>query len=381
VIVGIATVWIGWLAANPTRRLFYSMPTITPLLNSGHVQGIKVSHNEIVIKAPQVLEVVLTSQGRLDIASSAFDNNIPLQLDVNASILEILAQKSAPNSHGNPKVEIDGASLKIGPSLIGKRQRISYSLLVDGSEPTLSCASSPLIDVDLIKGMPTPTIATGRVRVPLMVAILLALTPIIFWTRRVLAGVAIAPVWVGFLEVIAGIGVAWSGASLVTWAVVTLLEKTQSVNSSSSRAKMRTAKVVVPILAAAGALVLVFSNPGFQPYIDTELDRYSINVPNNSDLDFKFDRFSPKLLPGAIRLINGKLISADMLLFGIGKSSPTFDNCSAYIGDQTHSVDVPPPHYSICAIGLHVTLALTISSSDKQGADLRVIVWEGNTSS
>ena len=43
---------------------------------------------------------------------------------------------------------VDGTSLKIGPSLIGKRQHITFTLLVDGTRPCLTC-QSPLIDVQV----------------------------------------------------------------------------------------------------------------------------------------------------------------------------------------------------------------------------------------
>ncbi|WP_159053441.1 hypothetical protein [Streptomyces regalis] len=86
------------------------------------------------------------NSGRRDVASSHFDGDLPILLDVGAPIVEILGITSQPTSLHVPAVVIDDTAVKIAPGLIARGQTISFSLLVDGPAPTLSCRAS-LVDV------------------------------------------------------------------------------------------------------------------------------------------------------------------------------------------------------------------------------------------
>jgi hypothetical protein len=86
VVVAVVGVASGWVAVNPKRTLYYAMPTIAPLLNAGDIKDLKIFHADDLVSTPQVLEISLASQGRLDIPSTSFDDNAPLRLDVNAKI-------------------------------------------------------------------------------------------------------------------------------------------------------------------------------------------------------------------------------------------------------------------------------------------------------
>jgi hypothetical protein len=156
VIVGLlgiaATVWVTLRAANPKRRLLYSMPVVTPLLNPRpNLPDIEVRRAGNVLANPHVVSVQLTSRGRRDIAREAFDGEKPLCLDVGVPIVECLKVTTSPPDRLEPSWNIDGSRLLIGPnvSLISRRQTIDVSLLVDGESPHLSPPKQSLIDVDI----------------------------------------------------------------------------------------------------------------------------------------------------------------------------------------------------------------------------------------
>lgn len=155
---GALTLWITWRVANPKRRLLYGMPVATPLLNAGQDvrHGLEVRRGDHILTDPHVLEVTLFNQGRLDIPSSAFDRGRPLTLDVGVPVLDILKTTTSPD-HAVPTIDFDGTALKIGPDLLGRRQKISFSLLVDGPDPALSCPPPHPINIQVVRNPDEPT--------------------------------------------------------------------------------------------------------------------------------------------------------------------------------------------------------------------------------
>ncbi|WP_147312425.1 hypothetical protein [Thermomonospora umbrina] len=152
-----ATVVLGVLmyrAQFPKRRLMYWRRSVTPLLTApAGVRGdVELRHKGRVLERPYAVDVILAGRGRRDVPSSAFDGG-PLRLDVGAPIVEVLQVIDDPKcSTPTPRVRVDGSALLVGPDLIGRRQRIVFSLLVE-DRPTLTCRS-PLIDVPVGKGPP-----------------------------------------------------------------------------------------------------------------------------------------------------------------------------------------------------------------------------------
>jgi hypothetical protein len=122
----------------------------------GAPPGIEVRRGGRLLADPYVVQVHLVNEGRRDIPSAAFDQQRPLTLDVGAPILEILKATGSPECE--VPVTIQGTSVQIGPALIVRRQRMAFSLLVDGSAPRLTCPLPPLIDIDVRYGdPPTPS--------------------------------------------------------------------------------------------------------------------------------------------------------------------------------------------------------------------------------
>jgi hypothetical protein len=149
-LAAVATVLVTYIVGFPKRRLLYGMPVVAPLLRApaGVRQDLELLHRGEALAAPHLLEIELISRGREDTPSSAYDSAKPMRLDVGARIVEVFRTTSHPESLSVPKVIVDGRSLMIGPSLIGKQQYITFTLLVDGTQPCLTC-QSPLIDVQV----------------------------------------------------------------------------------------------------------------------------------------------------------------------------------------------------------------------------------------
>ncbi|MEV5707447.1 hypothetical protein [Actinoallomurus sp. NPDC052274] len=135
------TNWVTLRAGYPRRRLYYGLPVVTPMLNAEDDmrEGIEVRRGGRVLTEPHVVEIKLISQSRLDIANHHFNAGRPLRLDVGAPIVEILKVSTQPSNREIPKVEVVGTGIEIGPALIGKRQEVSFFLLVDGPKPRLTC--------------------------------------------------------------------------------------------------------------------------------------------------------------------------------------------------------------------------------------------------
>ncbi len=156
-LTGTALVVVTYLAAFPKRRLLYSMTLAAPMTD--HAGGIRddleLLQRGSRLTDPHLVEIQLAGRGRKDIASSAYDNGEPIQLDIGVPIVKMLQSTSEPETLPIPKVTTERTKLRIGPSLIGRRQRITFTLLADGLRPRLTC-ESPLIDVKIENRTPPP---------------------------------------------------------------------------------------------------------------------------------------------------------------------------------------------------------------------------------
>src|ERR1019366_3821474 len=150
VLAAVAGVWVTLTVGFPRRRLYCGLRAAAPLLAApAGIRGdLELLHRGTALADPRVVTVELVSRGRRDIPSEAYDDRQPLVLDVGARIVEVLQVTSGPGILPAPRITIDGAALNIGPSLIGRRQKITINVLTDGGQPSLAC-HSPLIDVQV----------------------------------------------------------------------------------------------------------------------------------------------------------------------------------------------------------------------------------------
>jgi hypothetical protein len=150
VLGAVAAIWVTFVVGFPRRRLFYRMRAVAPLLITPASQhsDVELLYRGTHLTDPRALTIELISRGRKDIPSDAYNDGQPLHLDVGAPVVEVLQVSSEPDTLPLPHVSADKTSLRIGPSLIGRRHKITLTVLTDGGPPSLSCKSS-LIDVEV----------------------------------------------------------------------------------------------------------------------------------------------------------------------------------------------------------------------------------------
>ncbi|MBV7700455.1 hypothetical protein [Streptomyces sp. TRM70350] len=78
------------------------------------------------------MSIYVRNPSRRDITSSAFDQGLPLRVDLGTPILDLLDAESTPTTAQAPPATITGAELHIGPGRIGRQSQLTYSVLVDG---------------------------------------------------------------------------------------------------------------------------------------------------------------------------------------------------------------------------------------------------------
>jgi hypothetical protein len=147
-----AAAYVSYRVTFPKRRLFYGMPSVAALLGGAPSSAraeleVRRRSDNRVLSHPHVVQVHLTTRGRKDIPSAAYDNGMPIVLGVGGEIIDVLAVTAEPTSPACPPYEVAGSDLRIGPGLLGKRQRITFTLLLDSNAPAPTC-SSKLIDVE-----------------------------------------------------------------------------------------------------------------------------------------------------------------------------------------------------------------------------------------
>jgi hypothetical protein len=95
----------------------------------------------------RVVKVELKTTGRWDVASSAFDQGLPITIDVGAPILKM--EINRPPDTPYLKAEIADTKLKIGPALLRRRLTWTFILLTNG--PAALAIVNPLIDVNILR--------------------------------------------------------------------------------------------------------------------------------------------------------------------------------------------------------------------------------------
>jgi hypothetical protein len=135
------------------------------------MKDVKVYHKENELQDPHVLQIRLISRSRGDIPSSAFDQGRPLILDVG---IPIVAQLSLDENLGEPpEMRIEGNTLKIGPDLIRKGKKFTFTILADGRDARLSC-DAHLVNVKVGEQPSAQAVSRRVVYLPSVVFIVIA---------------------------------------------------------------------------------------------------------------------------------------------------------------------------------------------------------------
>jgi hypothetical protein len=146
--------WVTVKAARPTRRLLYKIKAVRPLVDA----EARLGEHEMVIrpsgtalKRPYILDIELANQGP-DISSESYDRDQPLQLEISIPVVKINYATYSRGSRGRVPISLSETALKIGPGLIGRSQKISVSLLVEGSGAVVTCLRPNIVGVDVVPG-------------------------------------------------------------------------------------------------------------------------------------------------------------------------------------------------------------------------------------
>lgn len=143
--------------ATPRRRLIYELASVETLTKD-MAQSLDLrqalQHPKRLVN-PTLLTIHLFGNGSHDISSANYDMGNPLVLDTGTPLVKLAIPPSCePPSIRPPLVTVDGTKLKIGPSLIYRKHRLTYTVLAErppGKKPKLRCQSS-LIDVVVRRG-------------------------------------------------------------------------------------------------------------------------------------------------------------------------------------------------------------------------------------
>ncbi|BDM70034.1 hypothetical protein HEK616_35210 [Streptomyces nigrescens] len=139
-------------AAIPRRKLVYSIE-FTPLLSSTH-SGLTVSLSGERINEPQTATLKLTNTGNREIRVTDF-NDETIEFQLHARVVAVLSSSSTDNRR-EPLVRPLGNTLEMPAHVIGRRQEVTYKLLLDGDNPSLQLRHS--LSASLKRGYPpSPT--------------------------------------------------------------------------------------------------------------------------------------------------------------------------------------------------------------------------------
>jgi hypothetical protein len=265
----------------------------------------------------------------------------------------------------------------VGPSLIGGRQKTTISLLVDGTEPLISCPGSPLVDVKLLKGVPPAFAESPRVRIPFLMASFPVLLIILLWSLKLVAKDSSIS-WPIILTLAASMGAGYVLFSLVSSASESL--------GLFRKFPMGIRRDIVSFSGTAGVflgMILAFlafiSNT--PPYYGQNVDTYLVSFPVGANVPFRPEKFLPSLGAAVITFSHNRIESSSMLLGTLSLSDPTFAECagSGEAGNKAIAT-IPPDNQNVCAVGLDVAIAMRILSANSQAVTLHITVWDNQSS-
>ena len=161
--VGAATVWATLRAAYPKRRLTYLLRKNTPRHMFRRQRRLPVQYDGTTLANPRVVELEIVNTGRSDIVDSDFHDEKPIIFRFGVDVVGIVGEDSEPRTRAMPSGHCNGQTFEIRPSLIARRQRASFSLLVDGTRRLHLVPEHSLINVDFREGQRDTPRATIRV--------------------------------------------------------------------------------------------------------------------------------------------------------------------------------------------------------------------------
>ncbi|OKJ50318.1 hypothetical protein AMK27_35185 [Streptomyces sp. CB02009] len=198
---GAGAMWATMKAVNPKIRLAHDARGIPMPRFEDH--EFVIQHRGASLDTPHVIELSLGNQGRRDIESRMFPNEVPLTFEFDRPVIGLLGRPVVrAGTAVPPPMEIDGGgNVSLAPAHLSKGQIVTYYLLFDGpvgEEPTVTGA---LLNGSVRKqlalgGHPFDRLQGWRV-VPAILAGMALVVP--FWAF-VLVAVVLPDQWVDSLQ-------------------------------------------------------------------------------------------------------------------------------------------------------------------------------------
>ncbi|GAA1915191.1 hypothetical protein GCM10009775_04530 [Microbacterium aoyamense] len=148
-LAGLYFAWRTYRRQFAKREIRYTVKSV-PLIRDGAAHAkLRVMRGDVELQDPYLLTVAVESASRADIATSAFDDDNPLDFEVNPPMLVTDTSTTTNSTIGFTWADqdIDGGATvaRIDPQLIRKRATGAFSAVTDG-RPSVT-VRSPLIDI------------------------------------------------------------------------------------------------------------------------------------------------------------------------------------------------------------------------------------------
>ncbi|MFJ2770053.1 hypothetical protein [Streptomyces sp. NPDC087300] len=151
--------WLTNKFSNPKREIHFAWIQNVSLLDTptgGGSAPLSVSHGTTTLAKPRIIDVTLHNAGKQAITASSFHAGRPIELDLDATIVDVLSVKTSPSTSIAPSWVISGKVLELPPCLLASGQIVDFSILADGNSDD-PVVRSPLTDVEPVEVKDRPS--------------------------------------------------------------------------------------------------------------------------------------------------------------------------------------------------------------------------------
>ncbi|MGN9819371.1 hypothetical protein ACTMUQ_28985 [Streptomyces sp. SD11] len=158
--------WLTNKYSNPKREIHFAWIQNVSLLDTSTGSGsapLSVSHGTTVLAKPRIIDVTLHNAGKQAITASSFHAGRPIEIDLDATIIDVLNVKTSPSTSIMPSWVISGNVLEVPPCLLTGGQIVDFSILADGDSGN-PIVRSPLTDITPVEVKERPSLGSFEER-------------------------------------------------------------------------------------------------------------------------------------------------------------------------------------------------------------------------
>ncbi|WP_402464391.1 hypothetical protein [Isoptericola aurantiacus] len=137
----LATILAARAWGSRRGRLVYRVD-VSRMVNAGTPAGVSITHRGVLLAEPWLATISLTNTGPRDITSANFHDGLPARIDIGSRVVVALDEQGS-----GPELDEVGTEVVIAPFHLPRKQRISFTCLVDGQPDRPSM--TPLVDTDI----------------------------------------------------------------------------------------------------------------------------------------------------------------------------------------------------------------------------------------